>query len=396
MPLTEFFNEQLRELRMFMEQPKQVVRIIRVDPEMRTVLLKMLIGLDAREDFPHLLIGYDRPFADPLSWFCGMQEALEGQCLTHAAALESAGIGLANPAENRSKAPWAFLRYAEGFTDALPDNVGALVFVVEPERVDDPAAFTRSIAFLAERVRSPWLKFLVLDERLNPRLDRLAADPPKIGSQTFWCSPQELENRVDAALARRRQPSSTAEGRRLLAMAAAIASANRDYAKAEMLQRQVLDAARSGGTPAEQALAAYGLGNTLLAAGQAEPAAENLMRACDICCEHGPSELAPIVFTNFGVALHRLGNFDQAFAALRVGSEFFRAQGNRPGEAFVCDTLARIHQELGRPAEAAGVWRYALSLYEGIANPAMADVREAGRSDILAKLARLEGPAGAA
>ena len=179
-------------------------------------------------------------------------------------------------------------------------------------------------------------------------------------------------------------------------MAAAVACANKDYAKAEALQRQLLDSAISGSAPIEQAIAAYGLGNTLLAAGQAEPAAEMFMQACRICSEHKLNELAPTVYTNLGVALHRLGNFDQAFAALRVGSNFFRAQGNRPGEAFVCDNLALIHQELGRPAEAARVWRYALHLYEGIANPAMADVREAGRADILAKLARLGSPDSAA
>ena len=37
------------------------------------------------------------------------------------------------------------------------------------------------------------------------------------------------------------------------------------------------------------------------------------------------------------------------------------------------------------------MWRYALGLYEGITNPAMADVREAGRADIVSKLGRLGG-----
>ena len=125
-------------------------------------------------------------------------------------------------------------------------------------------------------------------------------------------------------------------------------------------------------------MAAYGLGNTLLAAGQAEAAAETFMRACQLCSEHGLNELAPMAYTNLGVSLHRLGDFDQAFAALRVGSTFYRAQGNLPGEAFVCDNLALIYQELGRPDEAEKVWNYALGRYEGITNPAMADVREAG------------------
>ena len=93
-------------------------------------------------------------------------------------------------------------------------------------------------------------------------------------------------------------------------------------------------------------------------------------------------------YTNLGIALHRLGRFDEAFGALRVASNFFRAQGNRPGEAFVCDNLAAMHLELGRREDARRVWRYALGLYDGITNPALADVRDSGRADIVAKLER--------
>ena len=165
-------------------------------------------------------------------------------------------------------------------------------------------------------------------------------------------------------------------------MAAAVASANKDYAKAAALQQRLLDETISEGSPAEQAMAAYGLGNTLLAAGQLEAAADGLLLTCQLCSEHELNHLAPMAYTNLGVALHRLGDFDHAFAALRVGSAFYRAQGNLPGEAFVCDNLALIYQELGRPEDAARVWSYALGRYDSITNPTMADVREAGRADI--------------
>ena len=64
----------------------------------------------------------------------------------------------------------------------------------------------------------------------------------------------------------------------------------------------------------------YGLGNTLLAAGQAEAAADAFLRACDLCNDHALHELAPMPYTNLGVALHRLGRFDEAFGALRAGA----------------------------------------------------------------------------
>lgn len=385
MPLTAFFSEQLDQLEDFMDEPGPVVRIVLVDPEMRGVLLRMLGGLDEQEDFRHLLIAHREPFRDPAGWFGGLLDGLDAQIEQHAEALAEAGIGLED--EAGPSAPWRFLRRAEGLADALPEAVGSLVFLIDPEAVEDRDGFTRSIAFLADKVASPRLKFIVLHGRGDPFLSAIEADRPGVSRQVFWCSPEEMERRVNATL---EQPAaSPADRRRALMMAAGFAFSNRDYPRAEALQRQQLEAAEAADQPLEQAIGAYGLGNTLLAEQRAEEAAEAFLRACDLCVAHQLNELAPMAYTNLGVALHRLGNFDQAFEALRVGSRFFRAQGNRPGEAFVCDNLAAMHRELGRPDEAARVWRYAEGLYEGITNPALQDVREAGRADIRAKLDQL-------
>jgi tetratricopeptide (TPR) repeat protein len=388
MPLGEFFADQLGEIRTFLEDPDSVVRIVQVDPEMRPILLRMLAGLDEDDAFPHLLIGHGGRFGDPVQWFTDLQNALEAEIDREAAALAAEGFDVTCRGKDPDqRGPWPFMVRAEQFADSLPDSVGSLAFLIEPEQVDDAAGFVRSIGFLAEKVRCHWLKFIVLDPRLAPRLTGLASHDG-VELQTFWCSPQELQTRLDAMLAVHGD-SASPEARRVRSMAAAAAFANKNYAKALALQQGLLADARAGGTPADQAMAAYGLGNTLLAAGEAEAAAQALVQACQLCSEHGLNELAPMAYTNLGVSLHRLGDFDQAFAALRVGSTFYRAQGNLPGEAFVCDNLALIYQELDRPAEAEKVLRYVLGRYDSITNPAMADVREAGRADVLAKLERL-------
>jgi tetratricopeptide (TPR) repeat protein len=389
MPLSLFFEDQLQMLSRFLGQAEQVVRVIQVDPEFRRILSKMLLGLDEQTDFPHLMIACDAVFTEPVQWFRDLQDTLEAQCTAHAAELADAGFSTANIATDPSaRGPWPFLLRAEQLADALPEICGALVFVIDPQRLDDTGGFVRSVEFLADNVRSRRLKFVALDERLAPCLAELASARERVGSQIFWCSPQELESRLDAMLAA--QPlESSPDCRRIQAMAAAVASANKDHAKAVALQKRLLHETQSGGTPTEQAMAAYGLGNAQLAAGEAEAATETFLQACRLCSEHRLNDLAPMAYTNLGVALHRLGDFDDAFATLRVGSALFRAHGNLPGEAFVCDNLALIYQELDRPDEAARVWHYALGRYEKITNPVMADVREAGRADILAKLERL-------
>ena len=293
-----------------MVRPEEVVRIVQVDPEMHRILCKMLGGLDESDDFPHLMIGQDDAFTDPVTWFGSMQDRVEEQFVAYSSDLAALGIASRDSAKDPSlRGPWPFLMRAEGFAKSLPDDVGALVFVIDPERCDDVAGFARSIAFLATEVRTPWLKFLVLDERLSPRLATVAADHPRIGSQTFWCSPQEMASRLQGTLADSASLGLD-ERKRVMAMAASVAFANRNYAEAEVLQRHALDIALTDGTPVEQAIGFYGLGNTLLAAGHTDASAESFMMGCQICSEHGLKELAPMLYTNFGVALQRL-RFDQ-------------------------------------------------------------------------------------
>ena len=382
MPLAGFFHEQLRTLEDFLGSPDGVVRCVLVDGEMRPILLKMLAGRDAEDSFPHALLGYQEAFADPVSWFAGMQDVLEAGLAEHGAALVAEGIAVADDAKDHAaRGPWPFLIRAERLANKLSGLGCALAFVVDPEQVRDWAGYLKSISFLAEQVRSPRLKFVILDNRQEPALAGLdGAD--RVSQQVFWASPQELEARVTAQLAD--VSLQTEERQRLLAMAASFAFANRDYVRAEALHREQL--ASPDAPPIQHALGLYGLGNTLLASGQADAAAEALLHACSLCIDHGLHELAPMAYTNLGVALHRLGRFAEAFGTLRVASNFFRDQSNLPGEAFVCDNLATMHVELGQREDAARVRRYALSLYEGITNPALADVREAGRADVLAKL----------
>jgi tetratricopeptide (TPR) repeat protein len=382
MPLAEFFQEQLKTLEQFLGSPDGVVRRMLVDGEMRPILLKMLAGRDAEDSFPHALLGYQDAFTDPVSWFTAMQDLLEAGLEEHGAALAAEGIAVADNARDpAARGPWPFLIRAEALADKLSGSGCALAFVVDPERVQDSAGYLKSISFLAEQVRRPRLKFVILENRQEPALAGLDG-VDRVSRQVFWASPQELEARVTAQLAD--VGVKTEERQRLLAMAASFAFANRDYVRAEALHREQL--ASPDAPPMQQALGHYGLGNTLLAAEQADAAAESFVRGCSLCIDHGLHELAPMAYTNLGVALHRLSRFDEAFGALRVASNFFRNQGNRPGEAFVCDNLATMHVELSQREDAARVWRYAVGLYEGITNPALADVREAGRADLLAKL----------
>ncbi len=96
--------------------------------------------------------------------------------------------------------------------------------------------------------------------------------------------------------------------------------------------------------------------------------------------------LAPFAYANLGIALHRNGEFAQAFASLKVARDMFKAQNHRAGEAYVVDALAQMYALDGRKAEAEKSWRYCLSLYEGMTSTMFADLRASGSKDVLEKL----------
>jgi Flp pilus assembly protein TadD len=392
MPYAAFFGEQLRDLENFLALSPGNVRIVRIDPEMRGLLLRMLSRREQSPGFPHLLIGFYDDFRDPTSWFEGLHAALRAHIDEAAGALAERAI--APPAgyadadgDQPITAPWRFLRLAESLAARLPDDAGALAFLLAPEQIGDAASFVQSIEFLASRATSRWLRFIVLEDRAAPLLADLATTEPTVSHQTFWQSAERLAHRQHAANGfAALSPGAPPVDK---GIAASVAFANKDYATAEALQRERLQQAADTKTPLQQVIERYDLGRTLFEAGRAEEAVAVLAEACDMACTHELGEIVPTVYMNLGVALHRLGAFDEAFAALKVANRFFRLQGNRPGEASSYDTLARIYDELGRREEAERTWRYALAVYDGIGNPDMRDVREAGRADIQAKLDRV-------
>lgn len=386
MSLKSFFPEQFDQLKAFFISATEVVRHLKIDPEMRPLLLRALGKMDDDKEFPHALTLCSQAFKEPVSYFEGLFEILRQSYEQNAKSLSNRQIKLVPPLspEVAMKAPEKLVRYASSLAASLPDDVGSLVFVLNPDEIADPQSFRRSIRYLAENTRSHWVKFLVLDSRSEPMLD----DMEGIETQTFHLSPEEIEKRAREDL---QSPAalSAAEQRQYKGLLAGFAHSNKEYDRAAQLQRDWASDAERDQQPGEAASAYYNLGNTLLAKGDFAQATEVFCKACDICVEHKVNGLAPFVYVNLGVSLHRQNQFEPAFAALKVGRDMFKAQNHRAGEAFVVDALAQMYALDGRTAEAERSWRYCLTLYDGMTSSTFKDVREAGRKDVIAKLKNL-------
>jgi hypothetical protein len=390
MSLKSFFTEQYQQLTAFLMSATETVHCVRIDDELKPLFLRMLAKLEEDPDVPHLFLMCSRRFEDPLTYFRDLLNTLSMACEDIGPTLARHGVILA-PAPGPDPAlpaPAQLVTYASALSDRLPDHIGALVLVVDPAEVTDRSTFRQAIAYLAAEITSPWLKVLALDPRGQPRLDRIEHDQKRVGIQTFYLSPEETERRVTQDLAGG-AALTPVERRQYKGLLAGFAFANKDYVRAIQLQTDWVREADAAGDLAEVANACYSLGNTHLAQGAFAEATEALCRACDLCVVHTLTALAPFAYTNLGIALHRQGDSEHALASLKVARDMFRAQNQRPGEAYVVDTLAQLYVLEGRREEAENAWRYALSIYDGMSSPLYKDLREGGRDDITSKLGRL-------
>ena len=198
-----FFVEQFEKLEAFLVDPDRVLLRLLIDPEMRRMPLGFLAARDEAPDFPHLLLHFDAPFDAPFTWFESLSAQLDREIEAFEEDLRAVGAEIAEPATDRpdrASRNWErFLTRAENLTESLPDNVGSLAFLLEPETIADVENWQRAMSFLADRTGSQWLKFIVFEPRLAPTLSELE-EHWKVQTQVFHISPEEIERRAEAVL----------------------------------------------------------------------------------------------------------------------------------------------------------------------------------------------------
>jgi tetratricopeptide (TPR) repeat protein len=394
--LRSYFPEQIGLLKNFFISELHCVRIVRLDPEMRAIFMRLLARLDDDLDFPHLFVLESRSFTDADSFAGHLIEALRAGLADAKPVIDDGSFrrAIASARAESEDLMGQLVRAASATADGMPDHVGSLVFVIDPDDVQDHALFRRAVVRLAQQTDSRWLKYVILEERGAPALADLEQQVDRIGAQSFHLAPAEIESRLRKDLD---TPGalSAPEQRQYLALLASFAFASKRYEEAEAMQRTHMAQCEAKGTPQELASACQSLGGTLFARGEFAAATGAFCRACDLAVEHKIDGLAPFAYTNLGLSLHRVGDLESAIASLRVARDTFRAMNHRPGEAYVVDCLGQIHLERGERAEAERAWRYALTLYDGITTAAFGELRKTGGAEIRAKLERLGARANA-
>lgn len=390
MPLADFFQKQFDSIKAFMGNPRKTVRCVRVDPELKEMFLKALVKMEEDPDFPHFMIHSDAPYHDTEQYFTSLYNSLDKQLDQYEAELESAGIrvrGRGNRGGSDDMAE-SFLRMVTGFADNLPDHAGAMVFVMDPQSVSDAEGYYDAVTRMATQTPSAWVKYLVIDHRLDPLLAGIDRRTECAGHQTFYLAPAEIEARVKSA-ADEPHRYTRPEQRQHLALLAGFAFGRKAYEEAAELHQRAHEIALDEGAPQPVANIKYNLGNTRLAQGELEAAETLFCEAIELCLDNRIDALLPLVLVNLGVVLHRQQRVEEAAQSFQVARENFKAQNQLPGEAHALDCLVSMHQAEKQYDRAEEAWRECLALYNGITSDAFEDVRRAGAADIRQKLERL-------
>jgi tetratricopeptide (TPR) repeat protein len=390
MALKSFFTDQIETLKDFLIHRRQALHCVRVEADMRPLLIKILQGLDRDPQCPHLMLWSEVPFDNRRQYFEALLRELTEDWSRWESPLKAAGfVFRPGPEPKRGRPPEEkFLAHAAALADALPANVGSLVFVLAPDRVGDPEGYRAAARFLADRTPTRWLKYLVIDDRKQLALAGIEGECPRAGAQDFHITPEEIESRTRADL-ERGFGLSPAEKRQYMALLAGFAFARKEYDDALRLQNRWLEMLGPDDPAAEAANAHYNLGNTHLARKEYPAAEAAFGKALEIALDRQVDGLVPVILTNLGVTLLRQGRTEQARESFRVARDACKAQNMRPVEAHVLDCQAMTFEADGRPAEAERCWKEALAVYDGMSAETFDAARENGRADILEKLDRL-------
>ncbi len=386
MPLQQFFEEQVRSLRIFLNAPGCGMRVVLSDPDTKTITHKLLAGLENDDRVSAVLVPSDAPFADAATFCRKVYADLVESYQPFAVPLEAEYI-LAPPAWESLKFPDPAERLARGlamFANALPEDVGAVALVLDPSEVKASAEYRRVLKHLKVNTPSEWVKYVVIDDRLNGHTVDLVMADDTVQAQSMHLPPAEIEARAKQALAF----GLVAAGERAAytGLLASFAASRKEYGAALVLYRQQFDLAMKAGTPAELAGAHYNLGNTHLAMGDHAAAALAFSDGLKLAMSANLTAFVPMILTNLGVTLFQGGAADKAVECFTTARVYAQKLNQPPTEAHILDSLAKCHALAGKPAEAEKCWTEALATYDKISAPPLAYARDGGKKLIYMQL----------
>jgi len=400
MPLRDPFALRIARIQVFMDVPPFRVLLLHRPGDLIQLVQRVLARIEDDPATTHSMLYLDAPFQGYESYFDAVVDRVSTNVETYEEDLAELGIEIpaARPLVQTSEQgrveylePEVMARRtAESLSavgDALPEEAGSFVLVHEPSDIVDRDAFGWCLRALAHYIEVDRAKVVVVDDGSPP----LAPDGDVEGTIVhvdFAVPPEEIEEQLHSDLDSDILPP--AKARQLGLLAGAFATSAGRFDEAEDQLRAVVRDSGAADASVEEANALYNLGNLYLRQDRFEEAGEAFTRAARLAMDEENHGLAAMSLTNLGVSLHREARGEEAVQSFGAARDLFQAMDHRPGEAHVLDCLGSAWALGGNPDRARELWTEALTIYESITAPHLAEIRRTGAEEMQRKIERLD------
>jgi tetratricopeptide (TPR) repeat protein len=176
-PLTAFIGQQLAGIRTFVEDRSTNLLVMRVDPEMERIAVKVVASFEDAPDNSWAFFAESVAFETPEQYFEALAQSVRNDFAAAGEPPQNGGVAVAPPAPMTIDAGpplpievW-FAEFIERTARALRPLCDAVVLVLKPEHISHAESWRESVETLASAIADPAVKLIVFDSRETPVLE---------------------------------------------------------------------------------------------------------------------------------------------------------------------------------------------------------------------------------
>ena len=361
--LENHFTAAFEQLEEFLATPGAGSLGLMVNGDLRDLVLRALHRQQESTDFPHVYLVPEVEFTTGPVYARQALEQMRAEMKEAGPPFEEGGVvpeTLLARAQREGDAVSALAAFVSDLAEAMPDDVGSIVLLTDPDDVSDEAAFADFLIACTERLDSAWAKCLFLVEsEESPRygLDRRT---PRIRYLDMRLDPGRIRAQLEAGLDDPFALSDAQRARYSLLLSQFLRHEGEPERAGQILDLLIGSYEKGGNDDVLHALARYDRANLSLERGTVPEAVEDYRRCLEIATRTESASLAAMAATNLGVALMRAGESAHAATSFDTARRIAEANGLQPllvhVEERIADACAqqgdeegaRLHRERAR------------------------------------------------
>ena len=367
--LENHFTSAFQQIEEFLATPGAGALGLMINGDLRDLVLRVLLRQQESPDFPHVYLAPEAAFSTGPVYARQTLEQLRAEMDELRTAFEEGGVEpetLLARAEREGDAVSALSLFISDLAEAMPDYVGSIVLLIDPDEVPDEEALADFLVNCTERLDSPWAKCLFLLEGEDTPRHGLDRSTPRIRYLDMRLDPARIRALLEAGLDDPFVLSEAQRARYSLLLSQFLRHEGESEHAGQILDLLIESYEKKDTDDVLHALARYDRGNLLLERQALPEAVEDYRRCLQIATHLDSAPIAAMAATNLGVALMRADEPAHAVASFDTARRIAEANGLQPLLVHVEERIADACAQQGDEAAAQRHRERARSLCEAL------------------------------